>query len=718
MCVAIIIAIGVMMALEPVFNYRTPVWLSVVLPDVVTVIIAVCTGKKSHCLLFFTAIVYALAVFFLFRENAFEWAAGFFTWWYEKLDQDSVYWTAKNIFFVRLIVTFGVSCASYFLVRRIRSFYLLVLAEVSFFTALFALDFSPPPPAMLLLAGGAALVLVQDNLRRIYVSGSNVRVSRRSSFITASALLLIVITIAVNVIPEDVSAWRTNFIADLFDDTFSTDLNGRIGDPLRPNNNAVMYVAAKDRLLMKDSAYTTYSVRERTWRHAETRIQYGTPGTEVASGVGLPAQPATGTAVVHYVGSGSLSLFYAWRPVALRFRGGSDTVLSLADSGMIVRDGQLTTGETYDFDYEVTDSQTLKTATDLFPDFGGSDPTAGYAGLVPVEDYLEVPGEVSNAISGLVLSLTNDIITRGGTSAELAFALYGHFADGYRYSLSPPVPPMGTDLVSYLLTSSKTGYCAHFATALCMMAREAGIPARYVTGYALTPSAENPPYNYVARNSTAHAWAELYISGMGWVTFDPTALVAASPTFRPIEIPEPTPTPTPTPTPNPTPTPTTTPTPTANPNAPQSDKFTLHPLAKIAIITVVCAAVVFAALSALRRRRRGKYTDGALRAKYPNPIDRLSALDRHCQTALSVLRLTRNAGETALRFAQRASARLDAPDDSLEALCRLVMRNAFGRQPPSDGEVAELAASCAWVDDAVREKLSKPRLFMYETFRY
>ena len=78
------------------------------------------------------------------------------------------------------------------------------------------------------------------------------------------------------------------------------------------------------------------------------------------------------------------------------------------------------------------------------------------------------------------------------------------------------------------LFTRKTGYCEHYATAMVVMLRTLGIPARLVTGF--LPGVWNDFGNYYSvRQQDAHAWTEVYFPGSGWVTFDPTPNVPAAP---------------------------------------------------------------------------------------------------------------------------------------------------------------------------------------------
>ena len=108
------------------------------------------------------------------------------------------------------------------------------------------------------------------------------------------------------------------------------------------------------------------------------------------------------------------------------------------------------------------------------------------------------------------------------------FAIVQRMLDYYRrqifiYTLSPPL--LGEDSVDEFLFDSKRGFCEHFSAGFAFMMRAAGIPARVVTGY---QGGELNPVDgtLVVRQSDAHAWAEVWLRGRGWLRVDPTAAIA------------------------------------------------------------------------------------------------------------------------------------------------------------------------------------------------
>ena len=109
--------------------------------------------------------------------------------------------------------------------------------------------------------------------------------------------------------------------------------------------------------------------------------------------------------------------------------------------------------------------------------------------------------------------------------ARRVAAVLRDFSRGeYVYTLEPPLLP-GRDAVDDFLYGTRAGFCEHYAGAFVFLMRAAGVPARVVTGY--QGGEMNPIDGYLTvRQSDAHAWAEVWLPGRGWVRVDPTAAVA------------------------------------------------------------------------------------------------------------------------------------------------------------------------------------------------
>lgn len=132
------------------------------------------------------------------------------------------------------------------------------------------------------------------------------------------------------------------------------------------------------------------------------------------------------------------------------------------------------------------------------------------------ERYLKLPADLPERVRRLALDLT----ATESTPYDRALALETYLR-GIPYSLDLPEPPFNQDVADYFLFDLRAGYCDYYATAMVVLARAAGLPARFVIGYA--PS----PYNYetaqyVVRESEAHSWTQIYFPGHGWIDFEPT----------------------------------------------------------------------------------------------------------------------------------------------------------------------------------------------------
>ncbi|MGP1677568.1 MAG: transglutaminase TgpA family protein [Burkholderiales bacterium] len=112
----------------------------------------------------------------------------------------------------------------------------------------------------------------------------------------------------------------------------------------------------------------------------------------------------------------------------------------------------------------------------------------------------------------------------GATDAAIAQKALRFFREeSFFYTLEPPL--LGRDSVDEFLFGTKRGFCEHYASSFVFLLRAAGVPARVVTGY--QGGDINPVDGYMTvRQSDAHAWAEAWLKGRGWVRFDPTAAVS------------------------------------------------------------------------------------------------------------------------------------------------------------------------------------------------
>ncbi|MCA9934471.1 MAG: transglutaminase domain-containing protein [Ardenticatenaceae bacterium] len=119
-----------------------------------------------------------------------------------------------------------------------------------------------------------------------------------------------------------------------------------------------------------------------------------------------------------------------------------------------------------------------------------------------------------------VLDLAQDVAGGFNNPYDQARALE-QFLRQYAYSLDVAAPPADADVVEYFLFEAQQGYCDYYASAMVVMARSLGLPARMAVGFAAQePDAAG---RQVVRQINGHSWAEVYFADMGWVEFEPTA---------------------------------------------------------------------------------------------------------------------------------------------------------------------------------------------------
>lgn len=108
-----------------------------------------------------------------------------------------------------------------------------------------------------------------------------------------------------------------------------------------------------------------------------------------------------------------------------------------------------------------------------------------------------------------------------GSAYEQAKAIEEYLRT-FPYDLTVPSPPAGRDTVDYFLFDLKRGYFDYQSTAMAVMLRTLGIPARVAVGYALDPAAVKDT-TYTVKKQDAYAWVEVFFPKYGWVTFNPTS---------------------------------------------------------------------------------------------------------------------------------------------------------------------------------------------------
>jgi transglutaminase-like putative cysteine protease len=154
-----------------------------------------------------------------------------------------------------------------------------------------------------------------------------------------------------------------------------------------------------------------------------------------------------------------------------------------------------------------------------------SNPLLDLPADIPPRHYLDIPGELKQRLLPLakILLKAKDLETAQDVESFLKKEL--------TYSLLPG--KAHGDPVIHFLFISKKGHCEYFASAMVMVLRSLGIPARIVGGH-LGGEWNELGHYYLVHRSDAHTWVEVWVEDRGWVTFDPTpqVIVTEMPSVR------------------------------------------------------------------------------------------------------------------------------------------------------------------------------------------
>jgi transglutaminase-like putative cysteine protease len=128
----------------------------------------------------------------------------------------------------------------------------------------------------------------------------------------------------------------------------------------------------------------------------------------------------------------------------------------------------------------------------------------------------ELPADLDPRIE----EIANDWTAEAVSDYDKVLAIQEHFHDhGFRYSTDVDVADDADALLSFL-TETKAGFCQQYATAMAVLVRELGIPARIAVGYQAGTLQDDG--SYLVQTKNAHAWVEVKFEGYGWLQFEPT----------------------------------------------------------------------------------------------------------------------------------------------------------------------------------------------------
>ncbi len=276
----------------------------------------------------------------------------------------------------------------------------------------------------------------------------------------------------------------------------------------KPSNAVVMYVRSPLQSYWKGLAFDSYTGQEWISTSSRTSLFMGRDGDFDVDYRALASDGNEYTQTFFIKRDQSDAIFTGYRPKNVRFPA-RRLYQAAGEGGVLQADSPLAAGVAY----SVVSSKPELSRAALHSD----------RAVLTEGRYRELP-----QISGRVKDLARQIVRGIDTDYGRALALEAHLRDNYPYDLDLPPLRSGTEAVDSFLFEDKRGFCQQFATAMAVMARTVGLPARVVTGY--LPGEYSPiSGGYIVKAKDAHSWVEVYFQRHGWVPFDPTPAVSRDP---------------------------------------------------------------------------------------------------------------------------------------------------------------------------------------------
>ena len=317
-------------------------------------------------------------------------------------------------------------------------------------------------------------------------------------------------------------------------DVFSLSAEGyypqganQLGGTAEPSDRIVMTVETPVKTYLRGaikneytgrSWYDTTGGRRYLWisprwsRERDAAFDMSLPSDMIRSGSSLFSEQRI---TVHMVDGSASSLFVPQRVRSLST--GADAVPYFNRGSEIFTTRNLIPGDVYTVSAPLPLAGAPGLDTIINACAGVSDPQ--YASIE--KTYTALPAHMQD----IVFELVADICRDARTPYDCAYAIQTYLMRSYRYTLEVEPQPENIDFVTNFLFNTKEGYCTYFASAMTVLCRMAGLPARYVEGYLAEPDASGVAY-VTGRNG--HAWTEVYFSGFGWLTFDATPLASGN----------------------------------------------------------------------------------------------------------------------------------------------------------------------------------------------
>lgn len=390
----------------------------------------------------------------------------------------------------------------------------LLVMDLSFLFFLWAVDSLPDiqttlTPMILLWA----FLFVHDRLLardHDYADYDVSRIDRRSRMLQGTAIAVLIGLFTVNVAGESKGTYyerlwmrandylmQDDFMpGNYFLDSFSLGFTGyqdsstRLGGDVSLNNNIALRVRGEEAPeYLRGNTKRVYTGS--LWKKSDHLYRTDNTASELITD--SYGDAPMGQITVEPAGVRTASLFVPIYPdsVTLADRSKDNRVYySIQDQTFMVNEIQTEAYSVWYYDQPSVEALAM----------GGLD------GALPREylPYLELPDTITQRTVDLVAAIIDGIPDQGGRM----LAITDYLRTQYEYTLEPGNAPSDRDFVDHFLFEVEEGYCVYYATALTVMLRIAGIPARYAEGFKVS-SERDSQGDILVRNSDAHAWTEV-----------------------------------------------------------------------------------------------------------------------------------------------------------------------------------------------------------------
>lgn len=583
---------------------------------------------------------------------------------------------------------------------------------------------------LLISLGGLIMLLPRRFIRQVHrEQPDQARLARAPLQFLALPAIILCLILAQAIVPDNTRDWRWPFLVNQINDIgdliesqsapirayqpfsisaygFQTE-GGRLGGPAVLSHQTVLRVTTDTPALLRATSLSIYTGS--SWQRSDSgSFRFGSGLWRMLRlrtfGLDQPDGPVGRSFRNRYLRQGTWLVEPVAAGMATIFTAGRTKALSLADNidyppyfnlrsdvyvfGGLPRSMAYTvTSDLFDRSQAGFDEALLAIESDLADGQDENWP-------VITADYLQLPENLPESVS----QTANEAVGKASSPYAKALALDAFFKSGFTYTLTPGQAADPADFVGTFL-KSRQGYCVHFATAMVVMARTLGIPARYAEGFVLKRAEDSTSgRNWIAAGNTAHAWAELYFEGLGWLTFDPTPGNSANDPVTPTPIV----TPIPSIVPSLTPGVDVTPTPPPGPDG-QADSYAVAWWLLLSVSLILLAAMILPRL-AIRRHRR-LFDPFVVGRRHPDLADRLEFYYNDLLRQLSLLDIRPEPGETLLDFAGRLELRLRLEGLNAAEVLHSVERWRYGAIIPDRSDLEKLARLHSRVEERLQASL-------------